>query len=443
MRFAWLSMLLLAGLAAAQSSRIERARESARAGGRQFAANTAVALPLFEFAPTSGTGMTAACACTAPTGTQGETLTFTRASTGWCTKGNETTGIVAGDLVECASGAPRVMPGGDGTGGLGISIRSARTNSALRSAELDNVAWASNASGAAGPTVTANAAVAPDGTTTADRFQFPLTTIGQWSNRRQVGGCPTNANISAAAYAKMVSGSEVFNLGVNDAAGYYVTATTLNASTWTMVSRENGNGASGTHQIIFGNMGIDTPTSATLGIVARNALDVYVWQADCQVGTTFSPPITTVGTAVTRVQETASFPVAATGNNRCWGTSVVSTSIAQGDGSTLLWSGTTADGIGIISNGNKARCIANVASVGTTVTSTASFNLSATNRIVCKYDGTDMTVCLNGTCETTAKTVTLPAMTTLWIGTLHDGTLTYPGTYKKVVVDDSEEGCGS
>ena len=95
-------------------------RESRRLGGRSSARP-----PVFQFATVTGVGMTDECTCASPTGTKGETLTFTRASAGFCTKGNEWTGIDNGDLVSCSTDQPRVMRGGDGTGAKGLLVESA------------------------------------------------------------------------------------------------------------------------------------------------------------------------------------------------------------------------------------------------------------------------------------------------------------------------------
>ncbi len=418
-------LLLLAAVACEAAPRIfdrncdVSSRRSDRGGVACSVADAGVA---------SGVGMTAACAGTTVTGSRGEALTFSRSGVAWCTKGNITTGIVAGDLVSIADGVPRIMPGGDGTGTIGIDIRAARTNSTLRSAEIDNAAWSSSASGAAAPTVTANAAVGPDGVTAAERLQFPLSTIGQFTTRRQVGAGRE---------------TEPIDMCNNNATIYYCVKTTLNASTWTRVNRENGDGTGGSHLLNFGNVGVDTATSATLGVVARNALDVYVWQADCQVGTTITVPITTVGTTVVRPQETASFPVALTGQNRCWGTTVVVPSALPADESTMLWGGTSANAIGLITVGGKARCKLRVADDDYLATSTASITLSASNRIVCKYDGALLTVCLNGVCETAAQTITAPSTTTLNIGTRDDASLPFSGTYSKVVAAENTTWCGS
>ena len=75
-----LALLAIALLAQAdctrEGGRCRGARMGDRGGGPRFA--------YFEFAPEGGAGMTAACACTTPTGAKGETLTFSRASSGTC-----------------------------------------------------------------------------------------------------------------------------------------------------------------------------------------------------------------------------------------------------------------------------------------------------------------------------------------------------------------------
>ena len=82
--------------------------------------------------------------------------TFTRASTGYYT----TTG---GVLVPFASGSLR-------TGDRGALIEGAGTNLCLQSQTFDNASWTKT-----NVTVTADAAVAPDGTTTADKVEVTST----------------------------------------------------------------------------------------------------------------------------------------------------------------------------------------------------------------------------------------------------------------------------
>lgn len=263
-------------------------------------------LALFEFAPASGVGMGAACACSTPTGAKGEALTFSRASTGYCTKSNELTGIQNGDLVECASGQPRVMPGGDGTGGVGLSIWEARTNTAIRSQEFDNAVWVpSQSGGPALPVVTANAATAPDGTLTAEQLDLPAVS-GATQYSILIGGtqCPASAAASAGLYAKLKTGT-TGTIEIYTAAPHFVC--NINSTTWTRCRNENFTAGSVMY-IGYGGSGTSPGGPAE---------SVYIWQADCQAGTTLSPPIKTAGTSATRVAESATVvwpPVATIGS---------------------------------------------------------------------------------------------------------------------------------
>ncbi len=94
-------------------------------------------------------GVTGGCDGAAIFGGRGEVVTFTRASSASCTKGD-------GTLVTLTTNQPRVSS-------LGLNIEGSGTNLALRSQEFDNASWAKG-----GTTITADSTVAPDGTTTAD-----------------------------------------------------------------------------------------------------------------------------------------------------------------------------------------------------------------------------------------------------------------------------------
>ena len=161
-----LALLLVALLGAETCPRLGERCQTQRVlrGWRQ--------LPLVSFAR-GEKGLTAPCACAAVTGARGEVFTATRASSGMCTKSNEWTNIANGDLVLCGSSLPRIMSGADGGFPLGILSEDARTNVVIRSAELDNVAWTEQDNVVGSVVITANAAVAPDGTTTAEQLDFP------------------------------------------------------------------------------------------------------------------------------------------------------------------------------------------------------------------------------------------------------------------------------
>jgi len=293
-----LVLALISGTALAQGRVYDRTCDvTSRRSSRGGVACGSVSYAQFEFAPASGAGMGAACACTTPTAATGEAMTFSRASVAWCTKGNETSGIANGDLVECASGQPRVMPGGDGTGGLGLSVWEARTNSALRSQELENAAWVLLGVTAAAPTRTANYATAPDGTATAERLQFVATGAAEGSVVYQTVGGGGVAN-SIGVYLKGASSAGTVDVCSSNGASYSCTACTFVAATWTRCLRENTVVAAGV-DLVIGN------ASWRNGGTTRVANDVLVWQADQQVGATMGPPITTTSAAATRLGELA------------------------------------------------------------------------------------------------------------------------------------------
>lgn len=117
----------------------------------------------FELAPASGAGMGAACGCAAITGAKGETVTWTRASSAYCTKeGLATTGLTTTSMVSCGNNLPRVEA--DNGGVLGVLAESSRTNLALWSEDQTNGAYALDGA----PTVTPNADLTPWNSLTAE-----------------------------------------------------------------------------------------------------------------------------------------------------------------------------------------------------------------------------------------------------------------------------------
>lgn len=235
----------------------------------------------FEFAPTSGAGMGVACACTTPTGSKSETLTWAgRSSPATCLKtvGAAPQLIANGDMVTCAANQLRVMPGTDGTSVLGLLAEPAATSLLTFPKDFNTAAWNVAASGVANPTITANQAVGPDGTMTADRVQIPATTVagGKYSFVYQAStalavpgsglihfrGNGTSGTIGLALFG---------NGGWHDASCSYV------STGWTPCTNENlGVVGAGIGDLGFGNFS----GLAVSGGVDRGAQDVFVWGAD-------------------------------------------------------------------------------------------------------------------------------------------------------------------
>lgn len=235
-----------------------------------------IARALFEFAPSDGAGMTTACACSAITGAKGETITFARSSPGTCLKGNTLTGIANGDLVTCSTDQPRVRPEGlDGTGPMGLIIEDIETNILQWSESLDNAAWLSFAAGAPGTvTVTADQAVSPDGTTTADRLQLPSTSAAQSAARYQP---IAQAGAQTGFFFLKGNGSSgtidlcIFN---NGASAYSCVACAYTSASWSRCVNKNVPQGSVNGTYLIGN------ASSLNGGVARGAADLFVWGMD-------------------------------------------------------------------------------------------------------------------------------------------------------------------
>lgn len=131
---------------------------------------------LLSFAPlTDDVGLGAECACADITLEDGTPITYAHSTPSiplGCVRGNELQ-VANGDLVFCTN-KPRVMRGGDGTGGKGLSIWMPRVHYALHNTAMENAVWTKG--GTNPPTVTGtNTIVAPDGTTTADAVAFGAT----------------------------------------------------------------------------------------------------------------------------------------------------------------------------------------------------------------------------------------------------------------------------
>lgn len=368
----------------------------------------------FEFAPVSGAGMGAACAGTTPTGAKGETLTFTRASGASCTKGNPTTGIANGDLVYFpTSNVPRVMPG-DSSGINGLLVESSRTNSFLQSQALDNVAWSGFNLSSSNPVVTADQAVGPDGTTTAERVDYPAVAAGQQSGLYQT---LASAAYTLSFYVKGVSGSGTLDLcwtgGTCTGTCAYTStswtrcATALPATTTPLISSYNG----------------------------RSAQSVYIWGAQAEAGAYATSYIPTTSAAVTRAAERGTI-------------SGLAPAITNAASVAATWVTPAA----LV--GQTPLLVQNIFELQTTSTTLRAFHYpsgvwqsdgtmtpSTSWRVAGYADGTNKAACANGVCTTSAGTGAFTGSPwSVDIGS-EVGALQADGVIKQICIDPSPTRC--
>lgn len=388
-----LALILAAG--SAQPLALPRGcRDRSCVRGRSIvAAGSAVVPPAFEFAPVNGAGMGTVCACTTPTGSKGEAMTFDGGST-YCTKHNEFTGIQPGDMVLCAADQPRVMPGGDGSGGLGIQAWDTRINYLVRSQEFENAAWLTDATGT---TVTANACLAPDNTMTADLVKFPATSSYIYQHN-----CAVNFDVRTV-YARTILPDAGFDDG-----GVL--------STWQLYPGSGSGGTGGLAQWTINSAGYtrieqydlsgaDTGAYFLFGNFSGTAQQVCLWQADCQDNTDqspapYPPPIKTASAAVSRNQDvplflSLLFPMR---TNLVLGGKLVT---ENGHSPTIATLIDANNGSGLTGNrltrlAAKTQCEIENGNVSTFVQSTTS-SASDADTLSCSYDGNStLTACLNG-----------------------------------------------
>lgn len=412
-----------------------------------LARSAAESFQFFEFAPASGTGMGAACACTNPTGAKGETLTFTRASSATCTAtatgGLATTGIANGDLVTCSTNQARVEY--DSAGVKGLLVEGERTNSTLRSAEMDNASWANVASGTT-ITVTANAATSPFGTLTAERYQFGATTGAQYSVALQAGACPVSASV-ASVFIKGNGTSGLVDLctatGTTTCGTCSFVADSWNRCTLTVSSF-------GT-QINIGNAGVFN------GGVSRSAADVFLSGVQCEAGTFVSSYIPTTSAAVTRATELASLDLgvnapagnlfsAAVSFDHSWVYPITTTAAFPGpiSASTISVSDVTGKGWWLYSNNTNAntfRCLAGNDAAGLVFTGSVNSNGTLPNRAWCSASGTISGVWAANTMTTSgAQTGSFSPARYLTLGSLAN-TYNADGIVSKVCVSPDPAAC--
>ena len=188
-------------------------------------------------------------------------LTVVRASVAYGTNAD-------GSLTRFGVNVPRITA-------LGLLIEAARTNSALQSQTLDNASWTRTSL-----TVTADTAVAPDGTSTADT----LTATGDNGTLKQGVGT-TAVSWANSVWLKRKTGSG--NVDITMDGTNWVTQT-INSSTWTRCSVVQ-TGVAGTS-----NPGVRLVMSGD---------EVYAWGEQAEAGGYPTSYIPTVGATVTRAAD--------------------------------------------------------------------------------------------------------------------------------------------
>lgn len=256
---ALLFLILLAPLAQAR----ERCRTPDRDGN-------CTAVPFFSFAPASGAGLPVGGPYTS---TRGVALTCTRASASSCPTPWDTEATLV-DLSDNECCITRVGPGGYPA----LGRYGAYTERLIRTSEFDNAAWTSQnyPAGAppGAPIVTTDAAVSPNGTSTAEQVVFAATGDGQIS---ALYSLVVTSNASAPAmcsvYARVPSGTGVTDLCSYSGSVYVCTSMALTTS-WRRYEASATGGGSTTRMCKIGNETLEN------GGISRSQVTVYLWRGN-------------------------------------------------------------------------------------------------------------------------------------------------------------------
>lgn len=377
----------------------------------------------------SNAGMGAPCANAIITTDDGGAVTATRAGTAFCNKkGYARTGITNSDLVLVSADRLRIEAGYDG--GMRIRRESSGTNDTAEPTGIGTGTWA-NVSSPNAITITGNAAVAPDGTSTATRLQLGATPgASDYSVTYQLTGCTTGSGTSHSVWAKGVSTSgtiDVCNDYNSTSLPYHCFDCAFVAGSWTLCASENFTVSTvAPSLVLIGN----APNYN--GGITRVANDVYVWGMQCEKSETATSLMNP-----TRGTETVAVAFTASGNYSSFAATV--------DEPTNLKAGRTwAQAYWDASNDSKAyvtlpaatyfnTCDFRTGGSSSTVSSTASPVAGTFNHQSCAYVAGVKRSCVAGTCTpVTPVALTLPT----GAGTLYVGGRSAAGNEANALVGD-------
>jgi hypothetical protein len=316
---------------------------------------------------------------------------FSRASTG-------TAPNAAGTVLSFASGQPRITD-------LGLLVEESRTNLALRSQAFTAGVWSGNVS----PTITDNAVVAPDGTTTGAQ----ITAVTGGSGVYQIISTTAATTYTASIYIRPTGPLLALDVG-NDAVSLIRSRFTYTLGSWSIANTGGAIGsvvaaANGWYRLI---VTLSAPAGTISTLIMYNQTGSTqtwnAWGAQWELGAFPTSYIPTTSAAATRAADVASFsglvyPVVST--LLLYGTAPVGVST---DARIFTNDGSAANRIGFIHDGTSISPQVQVGSVTQNTNTSVLLAAKAPFKAGLSYDGAIWHQGLNGA-VTTANAGSTPA----------------------------------
>jgi hypothetical protein len=308
----------------------------------------------------------------------------------------------------------------------GLLVEPGATNLALQSQAFNEAVWIKGALGTGTvATVTANDAVAPDGTTTADLIVFNRGAGNTANDRSEITQAPTV--ISATTYTASVFlkaatagdvGKQIGFRGVDQSVWVIVTLT----ANWTRYERASVS-ASTAGTILLSNRGT---------LTADNTVSVHAWQGQLELGSVATSPIVTTAGTASRVADVVSLTGASSLIGQQEGSVYAEVNITNYGGATdsifTISDGTITNRIEVNKRSGATLALerASTTQSGATTISSGAMGLGVM-RIAIAYKTGDTVLFINGVQvgSTALQTFTMSAIDRIFLGSNATGGTRY------------------
>ena len=298
---------------------------------------------------------------------------------------------------------------------LGVLIEEQRTNLLTYSEQFNDAAWSRIQNLSTVPTVVANAAIAPDGTMTADEVNFGVIDGADDASVIRQGITATSAVRIGEIWLKAKTAGDIgktLHVYINNAGAVVDRVAHVLTANWTRVA------SSGLTAIVDPLFSVGA-LGTTYGGANQAACGAHLWGAQLEVGAFPTSYIPTVASQVTRAADQVSILTSAFGYS-----ATASTLVAAGDSPGISGAaniitvddGTANERIRLLTDVLDPKIIVTDGGVAQANIDTGAIVALQPFAMSAAYALNDIAACLNGGTVGTDIVATIPTVTTLRVG---------------------------